>query len=90
MTTTMVSVSNPAALNEEQLRAELERKNAELIQLTTRLHTLEIHASSSSKLVGNLCELQLAGRFLDLHTELERMAGIYKQMKAAIAARKTH
>ncbi len=84
------TLSNPAMLNEQELRAALERANSELLAKDLEIHQLHIVIASNGNVIANLCELYLAKRFGDFTNEVERITEIYSKMKAAIAARKVH
>ena len=56
-----------------------------------RINNLELIGSSVAKTLAKVCELHLAGGFVELNAEIERLAAHYQHQKAVMsAARKVH
>ena len=75
----------------DELRMALDQANSELLSQALRINDLQLISTRLAKIIARVCELHLAGGWVELNAELERLATNYQQQKAVLCAvRKVH
>lgn len=84
------TLTNPAGLNEQQLREALERANQDLICRDLEVAQLRHQLYEHSLVMSQICNAVLQRNAPTLNAILSQLATSYKDQQAAIAARKVH
>jgi hypothetical protein len=84
------TLCNPDRLTDQQVREELKRATDELFSKDLQLIELKAQVHALNNILVKLAELQVADRFEDLQSEMQRLAAHYQQQKAVQSARQVH
>ncbi|NNA49728.1 hypothetical protein HBO17_06630 [Pseudomonas lactis] len=72
------------------MRAELKRATEELFSKDLQIIQLKEYVHRLDGILVKLAQLQLVGKYSDIHTELQRLAAHYQLQQAAQAAKQVH
>lgn len=84
------TLCNPDLLTDRQVRDELKHATGELFRKDLQIIELKEYVSKLDRILVKLAQLQVAGNYSAIHSELQRLAAHYQQQKAARAARSVH